>query len=100
MVGLLRLRACSRSQRPLARSVPYSVVAATDRVVVSPASRLQSALAVPIVSEGETAGVLTFYARSANAFSETHRQMASGAAYVVARGSIGMLRQSAAPLVV
>jgi putative methionine-R-sulfoxide reductase with GAF domain len=43
-------------------------------------SALRSALSVPIESDEGIAGVLTFYARHADAFDETHRRLAQAAA--------------------
>ena len=50
------------------------------------ASPLRSALAVPIHrhGHGSTAGVLTFYARHPEAFSEAHRRIAAAAAHAAA----------------
>jgi GAF domain-containing protein len=50
------------------------------------ASPLRSALAVPIRrgGNGSTAGVLTFYARHPDAFSDAHRRIAAAAAHAVA----------------
>jgi putative methionine-R-sulfoxide reductase with GAF domain len=47
-------------------------------------SSLRSALAVPIVSNGQTAGVLSFYAEALNAFDDTHRRLVEAAARAVA----------------
>jgi putative methionine-R-sulfoxide reductase with GAF domain len=47
-------------------------------------SSLRSALAVPIVSNGQTAGVLSFYAGALNAFDDTHRRLVEAAAMAIA----------------
>ena len=71
-------------------------VAATGRTVINSDARLdldalsrehsplRSALAVPIVSNGRTAGVLTFYAEASNAFGEDHRRLLEAAGRAVA----------------
>jgi GAF domain-containing protein len=46
-------------------------------------SPLRSALAVRIASHGRTSGVLSFYAPTANAFEERHKELAEAAAAVV-----------------
>jgi putative nucleotidyltransferase with HDIG domain len=53
-------------------------------------SPLRSALAVPIVSNGRTAGVLTFYAEASNAFGDDHRRLIEAAGRAVA-GSVPAL---------
>jgi putative methionine-R-sulfoxide reductase with GAF domain len=47
-------------------------------------SPLRSALAVPVVSNGGSAGVLSFYACEANAFDETHRRLVAAASLAIA----------------
>jgi putative nucleotidyltransferase with HDIG domain len=47
-------------------------------------SPLRSALAVPIVSNGRTAAVLTFYAETSNAFGDAHRRIVEAASKAVA----------------
>ena len=71
-------------------------VAATHRSIVNSDARLdfdadlrdsadlRSALAVPVVAKGEILGVLAFYAADAEAFSETHQQLAEAASYLAA----------------
>jgi len=49
-------------------------------------SSLRSALAVPIMSNGRTAGVLSFYAEAPNAFDDAHRQLVEAAGRAVAGG--------------
>jgi putative nucleotidyltransferase with HDIG domain len=50
-------------------------------------SSLRSALAVPITSDGRTAGVLSFYAERSNAFNDAHRRLVEAAGRAVA-GSV------------
>jgi GAF domain-containing protein len=45
---------------------------------------LCTALAVPMQRNGETLGVLTFYADRQDAFGEAHQRLAEAAAYVAA----------------
>jgi putative nucleotidyltransferase with HDIG domain len=52
---------------------------------VREASALRSALAVPVLTNGRCAGVLTFYACESSAFDETHRRLAAVAGSVIAR---------------
>jgi putative nucleotidyltransferase with HDIG domain len=71
-------------------------VAATHRSIVNSDARLdadadlrdsadlRSALAVPVAAGGEILGVLSFYAADAEAFSETHRQLAEAASCLTA----------------
>ncbi|HEY3043219.1 MAG TPA: HD domain-containing phosphohydrolase [Vicinamibacterales bacterium] len=71
-------------------------VAATGQAVVNSDARLdlddaardrsalRSALAVPVVSNGRSIGVLSFYACEANAFDETHRKLIVAASLVLA----------------
>jgi putative nucleotidyltransferase with HDIG domain len=47
-------------------------------------SPLRSALAVPIMSNGRTAGVLSFYAEAPNAFDDAHRRLVEAAGRAVA----------------
>ena len=47
-------------------------------------SMLRSALAVPILSNGRTAAVLSFYAVASNAFDDTHRRIVEAASRAVA----------------
>jgi GAF domain-containing protein len=47
-------------------------------------SPLRSALAVPIMSRGHSAGVMSFYACEPNAFDETHRRLVAAASLAVA----------------
>lgn len=47
-------------------------------------SPLRSALAVPIIASGRTAGVLSFYSSRPNAFDDVHRRLAEAAAAAVA----------------
>ena len=47
-------------------------------------SSLRSALAVPVVSNGRTAGVLSFYAETPNAFDDDHRRIVEAAGRAVA----------------
>jgi GAF domain-containing protein len=47
-------------------------------------SLLRSALAVPIVSNGQTIGVLSFYAEAVNAFDDGHRRLVDAAGKAVA----------------
>lgn len=66
-------------------------VVATGQSVVNPDARLdldeavrdesplRSALAVPVISNGRSAGVLSFYACEANAFDDTHRRLVAAA---------------------
>jgi putative nucleotidyltransferase with HDIG domain len=49
----------------------------------APRSRLRSALAVPIMSNGRSAGVLTFYAEMSNAFDEAHRRLVEAASRAI-----------------
>ena len=53
-------------------------------------SPLRSALAVPIVSNGRTAGVLTFYAEASNAFGDDHRRLVEAAGRAVAGSMPGL----------
>jgi hypothetical protein len=46
-------------------------------------STLRSALAVPITRNGRPTGVLTFYAETANAFDEAHRQIVEAASEAI-----------------
>jgi GAF domain-containing protein len=48
------------------------------------ASPLRSALAVPVIRDGHLLGVLAFYSRRENAFSERHTRLAEAAAYAAA----------------
>ena len=71
-------------------------VAATRQVVVNSDARLdlddatrdrsalRSALAVPVVSNGRSAGVLSFYASEPNAFDDAHRRLIEAASQVLA----------------
>jgi GAF domain-containing protein len=45
---------------------------------------LRSALAVPVISNGRSAGVLSFYACEPNAFDDTHRRVILAASVVLA----------------
>jgi GAF domain-containing protein len=47
-------------------------------------SALRSALAVPVISNGRSAGVLSFYACEPNAFDDTHRRVILAASVVLA----------------
>jgi putative nucleotidyltransferase with HDIG domain len=47
-------------------------------------SPLRSALAVPILSNGRTAAVLSFYAEASNAFDDAHRRLVEAASRAVA----------------
>jgi putative nucleotidyltransferase with HDIG domain len=47
-------------------------------------SPLRSALAVPIISNGRTAAVLSFYAETSNAFDDAHRRIVEAASRAVA----------------
>jgi GAF domain-containing protein len=47
-------------------------------------SKLRSALAVPIISNGRTAAVLTFYAEASNAFNDAHRRIVEAASRAIA----------------
>ena len=47
-------------------------------------SALRSALAVPVISKGRSAGVLSFYACEPNAFDDTHRRLIAAASLVLA----------------
>jgi putative nucleotidyltransferase with HDIG domain len=49
----------------------------------APRCRLRSALAVPIVSNGRSVGVLTFYAELSNAFDEAHRRLVEAASRAI-----------------
>lgn len=53
-------------------------------------SPLRSALAVPIVSNGRTAGVLTFYAEASNAFGDDHRRLVEAAGRAIAGSMPGL----------
>jgi len=46
-------------------------------------SPLRSALAVPVMAKGRSVGVLSFYAREANAFDESHRRLMLAASLAV-----------------
>jgi putative nucleotidyltransferase with HDIG domain len=59
-------------------------------------SPLRSALAVPIVSNGRTAAVLTFYAEASNAFDEAHRRIVEAASRAVAGSLPGLATDFAA----
>jgi GAF domain-containing protein len=71
-------------------------VAATRQAVVNSDARLdldesardqsplRSALAVPVISHGRSAGVLSFYACEPNAFDDTHRRVMVAASLVLA----------------
>jgi putative nucleotidyltransferase with HDIG domain len=71
-------------------------VAATGQAVVNSDARLdldetardqsalRSALAVPVIVNGRSAGVLSFYACEANAFDDTHRRLVAAASLVLA----------------
>ena len=73
-------------------------VAATGQAVVNSDARLdldeadrdqsalRSALAVPVIANGRSAGVLSFYACEPNAFDDTHRQLIAAASLVLAPG--------------
>jgi putative nucleotidyltransferase with HDIG domain len=60
-------------------------------------SPLRSALAVPVVSNGRTAGVLTFYAEASNAFGDDHRRIVEAAGRAVA-GSVPYLTSRYPPV--
>jgi putative methionine-R-sulfoxide reductase with GAF domain len=47
-------------------------------------SALRSALAVPVIANGRSAGVLSFYACEPNAFDDTHRRLIAAASQVLA----------------
>jgi GAF domain-containing protein len=47
-------------------------------------SVLRSALAVPLVRDGQLLGVLAFYSKRENAFTERHTRIAEAAAYAAA----------------
>jgi putative nucleotidyltransferase with HDIG domain len=47
-------------------------------------SPLRSALAVPIISKGRTAGVISFYTEASNAFDDSHRRLVEAAGRAVA----------------
>jgi putative nucleotidyltransferase with HDIG domain len=51
---------------------------------VRDASPLRSALAVPVVRDGQLLGVIAFYSRRENAFQERHTRLAEAAAYAAA----------------
>jgi putative nucleotidyltransferase with HDIG domain len=82
-------------------------VAATRRTIVNSDARLDfdpearessalcTALAVPVHRNGETLGVLAFYADRDDAFGESHQRLAEAAAYVAASA----LQKAAAPRV-
>lgn len=55
------------------------------------ASLLRSALAVPVEADGRVCGVLSFYAREANAFADAHQRLARAAARVTAQGGVPSL---------
>jgi putative nucleotidyltransferase with HDIG domain len=71
-----------------------SVVNSDARLDLDEAARdespLRSALAVPVISDGRSAGVLSFYACEANAFDDTHRRLVAAACPVVASCLIEM----------
>jgi diguanylate cyclase (GGDEF)-like protein/putative nucleotidyltransferase with HDIG domain len=60
-------------------------------------SPLRSALAVPIISNGRTAAVLSFYAEASNAFDDADRRIVEAVGRAVA-GSLPSLAQSSARL--
>jgi putative nucleotidyltransferase with HDIG domain len=60
-------------------------------------SPLRSALAVPVVSNGRTAAVLSFYAEAPNAFDDAHRRIVEAASRAVA-GSMPSLAPDFAAL--
>jgi len=84
-------------------------VAATGQTVINSDARLdldepmreqsplRSALAVPVVSNGRTAGVLTFYSDAPNAFNEDHRRLVEAAGRAVA-GSVPYLASPYPPV--
>ncbi len=55
---------------------------------VREASPLRSALAVPIVADRRTIGVLTVYSCESGVFNETHRRVAYAAAFAAARQAV------------
>ena len=65
-----------------------SVVNSDARLDLDEAARdqsgLRSALAVPVISNGRSAGVLSFYACEPNAFDDTHRRMIVAASLALA----------------
>jgi putative nucleotidyltransferase with HDIG domain len=79
-------------------------VAATQRSILNSDARLdfdadlrdradlRSALAVPVVGNGEILGVLAFYAADAEAFTETHQQLAEAASYLTAHALLSAPR--------
>jgi len=98
-------RALLGSEIPLGERLSGWVAAAGQPVVNSDArldldeadrdaSPLRSALAVPVDAGGAVIAVLTFYARHANAFSESHHRLAQAAAHVV--GACGLADAAAA----
>jgi GAF domain-containing protein len=88
-------RAVDRTPIPLGERLSGWVAATAQTVVNSDArldldkhareySPLRSALAVPLLSNGRTAAVLSFYAVASNAFDDNHRRIVEAASRAVA----------------
>jgi putative nucleotidyltransferase with HDIG domain len=89
------------SRLPLGERLSGWVAAARQPIINSDArldldedvreeSLLRSALSVPVTRGGRIVGVLAFYSRDLDAFTDSHRRIAEAASYVVAE-SVGRL---------
>jgi putative methionine-R-sulfoxide reductase with GAF domain len=83
-------------------------VAATGQMVVNSDARLdldesvrdrsalRSALAVPVISNGHPAGVISFYSTAANAFDDGHRRLVAAAAQAIGRSWPALITEGGA----
>jgi GAF domain-containing protein len=83
-------------------------VAATGQIVVNSDARLdldeamrdhsalRSALAVPVISNGHPAGVISFYSTAPNAFDDVHRRLVAAAGLAIGRSLAALIEERAA----